>query len=145
MCAYNTKQRAEILEFFKRNFDKSFSAGEIISSDEISAGEATVYRCLSLLSKEGLLRRFTENGAGGALYQYAGSECCRHFHLKCVECGGVWHMDCDFMDDIRRHIIKDHDFYVDNSKTVLFGVCGKCRAAKSGLICEKERADDKEL
>ena len=84
MGAYNTKQRAEILEFFKRNFDKSFSAGEIISSDEISAGEATVYRCLSLLSKEGLLRRFTENGAGGALYQYAGSECCRHFHLKCV-------------------------------------------------------------
>ena len=54
-------------------------------------------------------------------------------------------MDCDFMDDIRRHIIKDHDFYVDNSKTVLFGVCGKCRAEKSGLICEKERADDKEL
>ncbi|MCI7759761.1 MAG: transcriptional repressor [[Eubacterium] saphenum] len=130
---YNTKQRDEIVEFFSRHRGKCFSAKDIIRSGEIKSGEATVYRTLSKLAENGVLKRFTD-GASGACYQLAeSSDCDKHFHLKCEKCGKLIHVDCGFMAEIKQHIESDHDFYVDLGKTVFYGLCGACAKGEDNV------------
>lgn len=124
--SYNTKQRDEIVEFFSRHRDGCFTAKELIHSGELTVGEATVYRTLPRLAKQGVLKRYTGDG-GGASYQLNGGEDCNtHFHLKCEECGQLIHMECSFMVDVKRHIESSHSFSVDIGKTVIYGLCESC-------------------
>lgn len=124
--SYKTKQRDEIVEFFNSHRGKCYTAKDLIKSGEVSSGEATVYRTLSKLAGQGILKRFTDGDA--ACYQLNESEeCSRHFHLKCESCGRLIHMDCDFMADMSRHIEQSHSFYVDIGKTVIYGLCGECK------------------
>ncbi len=124
--SYNTKQRDEIVDFFSRHRDGCFTAKELIRSGEISVGEATVYRTLSKLASQGVLKRYTGDGAG-ASYQLSGSEeCGSHFHLKCERCQKLIHMDCGFMADMKKHIESSHAFTVDIGKTVIYGLCADC-------------------
>ena len=124
---YRTKQRDSILAYFKAHPEACLSAKDIIESPEIAVGEATVFRCLARLTAEGQLKKYV--GAGGsALYQYNGREACNsHFHLKCLICGEILHLDCDMMQTVGAHIAKDHDFVVDVSRTVIYGFCRSCR------------------
>lgn len=124
--SYKTKQRDEIVEFFNQHRGKCYTARDLIKSGEVSSGEATVYRTLSKLAGQGILKRFTDGDA--SCYQLNESEeCSRHFHLKCESCGKVIHMDCDFMADMSRHIEHSHSFFVDIGKTVIYGLCGECK------------------
>lgn len=133
---YNTKQRDEIVDFFKSHRGKCFTAKELIKSGELSSGEATVYRTLSKLAAQGVLKRFTDGDA--SCYQINESEeCSRHFHLKCEKCGKLIHMDCDFMAEMKRHIESSHNFYVDIGKTVIYGVCEECKGSKEETGYEK--------
>lgn len=124
---YKTKQRDEILRFLMENEDACFSAREI--SEHVTAGEATVFRTLAVLVRENRIRKFSAGGGKGecSYYQYNASEACSmHIHLKCEDCGKLIHMDCDFMEEIIRHFSKDHDFFVDCGKTVIYGRCTDC-------------------
>ena len=125
---YNTKQKNELLDFFKENKDECFLAKDIIKNSSISLGEATVYRTLSRFVEEGLLKKFISPGGSGAYYQYNEKShgCDSHFHLKCVKCGTLFHMDCSFLKDMTSHIEGEHGFSVDNSKTTLYGTCKNC-------------------
>ena len=124
--SYNTKQRDEIVEFFGRHRGDCFTAKDIIKSGEISVGEATVYRTLSKLANQGVLKRYTGDGAGASYQLNEGESCNSHFHLKCESCGRLIHMDCGFMADMKKHIESSHDFTVDIGKTVIYGLCGDC-------------------
>ncbi len=125
---YKTKQRDEILRFLMENKDCCYSAREI--SDQVSAGDATVFRTLAVLVRENRIRKFSRGGNGRgecSYYQYQGAEACAsHIHLKCEDCGRLIHMDCDFMNEISRHFSKDHGFFVDCGKTVIYGRCTEC-------------------
>lgn len=124
--SYNTKQRDEIVEFFGRHRGTCYTAKEIIRSGEISVGEATVYRTLSKLTVQGVLKKYTD-GDNGATYQLNESEKCdSHFHLKCERCMKIIHMDCSFMAEMKQHIESSHDFTVDVGKTVIYGICSDC-------------------
>lgn len=128
---YKTKQRDEIVEFFNSHRGKCYSAKELIKSGEVSSGEATIYRTLSKLANQGILKKFTDGDA--ACYQLNESEeCSRHFHLKCERCGKLIHMDCDFMAEMSRHIEQSHNFCVDIGKTVIYGLCGECANREKG-------------
>ncbi|MBQ4165394.1 MAG: transcriptional repressor [Oscillospiraceae bacterium] len=124
--SYNTKQRDEIVEFFGRHRGGCFTAKDIIKSGEISVGEATVYRTLSKLANQGVLKRYTGDGAGASYQLNEGESCNSHFHLKCESCGRLIHMDCGFMADMKKHIESSHDFTVNIGKTVIYGLCGDC-------------------
>ena len=128
--SYNTKQRDEIVEFFNSHRGKCYTAKELIKSGEVSSGEATVYRTLSKLAGQGILKRFTDGDA--ACYQLNESEeCSTHFHLKCEKCGRLIHMDCGFMGVVSRHIEQNHSFFVDIGKTVIYGLCGECKVPEN--------------
>lgn len=134
--SYNTKQRDSILAYFAAHPDSCLSAKDIIENPEIPVGEATVFRCLAKLTSEGRLKKYVGDG-GGALYQYSGDEGCNsHFHLKCLICGEIVHLDCSMMQTVGAHIAADHDFAVDVSRTVIYGFCRACR---DGGLVEEER------
>lgn len=143
MSEYNTKQRDEIIAFFNRHRGGCFTAKDIIRSGEVSVGEATVYRTLSRLAGQGVLKRFTDGGEG-ASYQLGGESCACHFHLKCEVCGRVIHMDCGFMADMQRHIESSHGFSVDIGKTVIYGRCAECSdgEGKQCACCHETKHDN---
>lgn len=123
---YRTRQRDSILAYFAAHPEASFSAKDIIENAEIEAGMATVFRCLSHLASEGLIKKYASDE--GALYQYNPEGACNHhFHLKCLACGKIIHLDCEVMEGVSRHIADDHRFTVDVSRTVIYGYCTDCQ------------------
>ncbi|MBQ3546313.1 MAG: transcriptional repressor [Lachnospiraceae bacterium] len=131
---YNTKQRELILKYLSESEGKHIKADEILEylkKNDTPVGKSTVYRYLDNLMEQNLIRKYTVEDGQGACYQYLGSEghnhCKEHYHLKCSKCGELFHVSCEFMDEISAHILEHHGFTVDNSKTVFYGICKKCK------------------
>ncbi len=127
---YNTKQKQILIDYFKKNADKHYSIKEI--SDAISQkgiGKSTVYRLIDKMTADGSIRRFRGNDGKSVLYQFIGEhhECNSHFHLKCLECGLLVHLDCEYMSSLNKHINEHHSFDIDTSKTILYGMCSTCQ------------------
>lgn len=120
--AYQTKQRHAILAYLAASPHTSHTARELIDSLHIS--EPTVFRTLTYLTEEGLLKRFT--GPHGAVYQYIGCGG-HHMHLKCKACGSLVHLECSFAEEILRHFSEEHHFMLDEEDTIFYGFCDNCR------------------
>ena len=100
---YNTLQKTAVLDLFKHNPNKQFSADEVfekVGSD--GCGKSTVYRLLTNMCSDGLLRKYTKEGSKKSVYQLAGTHCSHHIHLRCVQCGAVIHLDDVFSSDIQK-------------------------------------------
>ena len=128
---YNTIQNRSILQRLEDNNDRQFSCDEIteaLKNNGTPVGKTTVYRYLDSLEKNGQDRKYTDTVSKISLYQYIDKKlnCQEHMHLKCVCCGGLVHLGCEFMSEVGKHILEHHKFRVDNSKTVILGVCENC-------------------
>lgn len=128
---YKTRQKEIILNLFLENKDKHLTAAEIvnhINKNDENIGTATVYRYLDKLVSNGVIRKYFLDDKTSACYQYIDPEhkCHEHFHLKCLVCGKLMHLDCDHMQTVSEHILAEHGFTVDNSRTVLYGRCKDC-------------------
>ncbi|WP_262397106.1 Fur family transcriptional regulator [Zongyangia hominis] len=101
---------------------------EYLKDQGTSVGKSTVYRYLEKLVEEGLCRKYFLEEGKGACFQLSGDDgsCHRHYHLKCVVCGQLLHVECSYLDEVEAHILAKHQFHIDSSKTVLYGVCGRC-------------------
>lgn len=131
MKTYQTKQRLKIVAFMEKNMDRQLSASEIsLGVCEDGKGASTVFRQIKSLCEEGVLQRFRGENGKSVLYQYRAKSCHEHFHLKCVNCDKVIHLDCHHIDHLTNHINEDHGFFVDPAKTVFYGVCAECREEK---------------
>lgn len=128
---YNTKQKQIIYSFLSEN------SGELLTCDEIydslkkqsnPVGKATLYRFLDILVSSGDARKVIDDNKKCAAYQLLDKElnCDGHMHLKCTGCGSLVHLGCDFMHLVGEHILKHHEFRIDNSKTLIYGLCSKC-------------------
>lgn len=129
--SYKTRQRTQILECLKQNSEKHLTADEILEQLKklnIEIGKSTVYRTLEKLIEENKVRKYLSHEGESACYQYVDESlnCTRHFHLKCVRCGRLIHLECEYLADLERHVFDCHKFTVDNTKTVLYGVCEEC-------------------
>lgn len=134
---YNTKQKQIIYEFLLSNKERLLTCDEI--GDALKAcgtpvGKATLYRFLDSLVSSGDARKISDDRKKGAAYQLLDKElnCKSHMHLKCIECGELHHLGCEFMNSVGEHIFSHHKFRIDNSKTVIYGVCQKC-SEKEGV------------
>ncbi|MEG2174399.1 MAG: Fur family transcriptional regulator, partial [Oscillospiraceae bacterium] len=107
-----------------------------LSVDDITAlleqegshvGRATVYRCLDRLVEQGALRRFAAGEGASACYQFVPDDgCIDHHHLKCTGCNALLHVECGLLDSLAAHLLSDHGFVLDTTKTVLYGLCADC-------------------
>ncbi len=123
---YKTKQRDAVLQYFTHTPDACHTARDVI--DALSISEATVFRTLTHLTDEGLLKRFTT--PHGSTYQYSGCGG-RHMHLKCKTCGVLVHLECSFAEEIMHHFAAEHHFMLDKEETVFYGFCEACRKGET--------------
>lgn len=131
---YNTEQKRMITDYLKQHSDRHFTTEEI--SDAVcreGTGKSTVYRQISKLLESGVIRRFEAPGSKSFVYQYADAheDCDRHYHLKCVKCGRLIHMECAHLDEVRDHIESKHDFIIGYGQSVLYGECSSCVSKNS--------------
>jgi len=128
---YKTKQRENILKLLKENNGVHMTAEDVfeyLKTKGNSVGKSTVYRYLDKLVNEGKVKKFFVDEGVSACYQYYSKDCEFevHYHLKCSQCGGLFHVDCHFLDDLSKHILNTHNFKIDCNKIVLYGECEAC-------------------
>ncbi len=131
---YQTKQREEILSYLESVNGRHVTAQEIcqyFEKDGVSVGTATVYRQLERLMGEGLVQKYVIDEKSAACFAYINRDkSCHHpacYHCKCEVCGRLIHMDCKEMEEIQRHLLKEHGFALDSFRTVLYGICERCQ------------------
>ena len=128
--SYHTKNKDLIMDYLDLHKEERISASSIyeaIKEKNASINLATVYRNLDKLHNEGILRKFKTAEADCSYYQYVHQNCRYHLHLQCTHCGKIIHLECDFMDTIMNHLLKDHGFALDCENSTLSGLCEECR------------------
>ena len=128
MKKYDTRQRDYLISFLNQHPDQLLSVRQIaqeLCAQQISL--SAVYRNLSQLEAEGLIRKSVKPGSREAYYQYVGAEDCHsHLHLSCTRCGKTFHMDAEQTAQLTRAMSELDGFDLDILKTVLYGICQNC-------------------
>ncbi len=123
---YKTKQRDAILRYMQEHQEHHVTVNQISDSFAGAIGVTTIYRHLEKLLEQGLIRKYTVDGAG-ACFQYAEDRQCReHFHLMCEKCGCLIHLECSHLNGLSGHILEEHGFRIDPFRTVFYGLCRDC-------------------
>lgn len=138
---YQTAGRACLVAYLQQNAEKApQSADEIYAglcaSDtaDKKPGRSSVYRMLASLAEQGEVKKFAAGDKRGvSVYQYVGERHCNaHFHLHCLSCGQVMHLDCKCGDEVALSLLRSHGFTVNRGRSVLYGICVAC-AEKEAL------------
>ena len=130
-----TKKGQMILLCLKQNKQNHMTAEEVadaLKNEHTAVSAATIYRQLDKLVSAGLVRKYVSSPEEPACFQFiddSSTACATHFHLKCTSCGKLFHVTCPYLDSLETHILSHHGFAVDNTRTVLYGICENCRAA----------------
>ena len=128
---YRTKPSELVLSCLKNNSKRHLTVEEIsdiLKEQNTPVGMATIYRNAEKLVSEGIVRKYTSDSTISACFQYVSeSGCLNHFHLKCTSCGKLFHASCPVLDNIENHILSHHGFFVDNTRTVFYGLCKDCK------------------
>lgn len=89
---------------------------------------SAVYRNLSDLEADGLLKRSVREGTRDVFYQYiAAEECKDSLHLSCRVCGKSIHLGDAEAERLLDSTLKSTGFQIDKTETILYGVCADCR------------------
>ena len=128
---HTTKQGRLIAACLEKHASVHLTAEEIsqcLKSEGTVVSTATIYRHLEKLTANGVVRKYLSSPDEPACYQYNGAKaaCVRHFHLKCTGCGQLFHVSCPYLEKLEEHIQEHHGFVIDNTRTVLYGLCRKC-------------------
>ena len=120
---YMTKQKSAILDYIKNVNDFTIKD---IEKNTSGVGTTTIYRELNKLLKEKSIIKIV-NDKGITRYQFINHcDCKNHIYLKCNLCGKTEHIDCNFINDFKNHIMKDHSFILATENLVVTGTCKKC-------------------
>ena len=127
MKTYNTIQRQLIVDFLKKNADRQFTIEEISEKNAGDIGKSTIYRLINRMVKEGSVRRMVKGNSRQFLYQYADIvECSTHLHMKCSECGKLFHMNDEQSKELMQMLHTGNRFDLDMKETLLMGTCETC-------------------
>lgn len=138
---YRTEGRRRLMDFLRQHPDRQYTAEELAaeigradsSGDTLSfvkCSKSSLYRHLSELCAEGTVRKYRSDTQSAYVYQYiGGGDCCHHFHLKCLACGELIHLECAVSEELLSHIATDHHFAVDSGRSILYGLCEVCAEA----------------
>lgn len=126
---YKTKQRQRILDCLIANSHRHVTVDDVAAcllQRGETVGKTTIYRYLEKLVEEGRVRKFIAEGES-ACFQYSSDDgCSRHFHLKCLACGRLIHLECGYLSQLESHIYEEHHFIVHSGRTVFYGLCADC-------------------
>ncbi|MBP3329961.1 MAG: transcriptional repressor [Clostridia bacterium] len=128
---YKTRQRDLILDVLKKHGSGHLTVEDVtklLNDNSTAVGKSTVYRYLEKLAEEGIVKKYTVDGERSVCYQYLDSHkaCSNHYHMKCEKCGKLIHMECETVDKLTEHIFTHHNFRLNGSKCVFYGICDDC-------------------
>ena len=129
---YNTKQKKALLDYLETARGRHVTVAEIRAHFEAQGcpiGTTTLYRQMDELVHEGVLRKYIVDENSAACYEYTGEEPSEEpiVHCKCEGCGKLLHIHCGQFASVQEHLSGGHGFAVNPRRTVLYGLCGKCR------------------
>ena len=124
---YNLDRRSEIIALLSNERENAFTTKEIcqrLLGEQ--GGKSTVYRIVSALVEDGVIKRISDRKSRHVKYQYLGEKVCtEHLHLKCSACGRLIHLDKSISESIVNSLKLSDGFYLDRSE-FLIGKCHKC-------------------
>ncbi len=133
---YKTEGKTRLVDYFSQHPDTQYTVDELHTAlteaypeayADKGCGKSSLYRQLSVLIEEGTVRKFRDATQSAYVYQYvACGACSHHFHLKCLNCGKLEHLDCAISDQLLAHISADHKFCIDRGRSILYGLCAEC-------------------
>jgi Fur family ferric uptake transcriptional regulator len=133
---YTTKHYAEIAAFLEKMEGSHITAQDVCDhfrAEGRPISTTTVYRQLERLVEEGIVNKYIIDANTPACFEYSGAEHLHSehtcYHCKCEKCGVLIHLHCDEMEELTRHLSKDHHFILDPRRTVFYGLCENCAAA----------------
>ena len=121
-----TSARAIILETINTD-RKHWTVQEVydaVKPNLPSLNLSTVYRALDYLSREDLIS-VSDLGAGSPVYEAVQDS--PHHHLVCRECGYVFELPHEEVDDFFVKISRENEFEVCTNHLILFGTCEACQ------------------
>ena len=125
MVRYLTRQRKQLLKYLSEHTDEQMTARQIadaLTAESISI--SAVYRNLSALEEEGILKRSIRENTREVYYQYIAAEGCKDsLHLSCRVCGKSIHLG----EKETEQLLHSTGFQIDKTETILYGVCADCR------------------
>lgn len=131
---YNTKQRDELLLFLRSMIGKHITVNDIckhFATTGTKVGTTTIYRHLEKLVEEGIVKKYILDNTTAACFEYIDAQReCQHngcTHLKCIKCGKLIHLHCNDLHSTEQHILEKHNFKLDMTRTVLYGLCEACQ------------------
>ena len=136
--SYKTAGRRRLLAYLADHPDRHVTVDELAAELAASAapsdkpiGKSTLYRQLADLCADGIVRKYRSDTQSAYVYQYVGQgDCCRHFHLKCLSCNALIHLECSVSEELLSHISDHHGFEVDSGRSILYGLCEACASLK---------------
>ena len=131
---YNTKQREEVLHFLQSKPGEHITVNAIrdyLAGNGSNVGMTTIYRQLDKMVEEGIVKKYVLDSSTAACFEYVDthSECKENgcTHLKCTNCGKLIHLHCNDLKATERHILEEHGFKADMTRTVIYGLCENCQ------------------
>jgi len=127
-----TRAREKIIEILVHS-KKHLSPDEIYSilkKSCPSAGYATVYRTLRILTDEKITRKrkFSEKVS---LYEIASDEKKHHDHIICLKCGAIKEFKDERIERLQEEMARKFGFEIEDHKLELYGICPACKKSKS--------------
>lgn len=127
---YNTKPRAIILDILQSSREKHLTAEgilDLLKVNQTPVGRATLYRYLDHLVQTGEVKKYFIGEGVSACYQYDDEdEDSRHYHLRCSQCGKLFHAKIKNVDKFKETIKNECGFLVDLPRTIVYGICEEC-------------------
>ena len=133
--SYKTKHKEELQKYLESRNGSHFCASDIYEHFKATGnpiGKTTVYRQLEELVDSGEVKKFIIDENSCACYEYTGNRC-RHsdcIHMKCEKCNRLFHLECDDVLELEKHILEHHNFRINRNRTVLYGLCSDCDGEK---------------
>ena len=126
----------KILEYLEKNKNRTVTAADIenyLIEKECAVNKTTIYRFLDKLIIEKKIVKYAAEKGKKATFQYIedGHHCEKHLHLQCIKCGRIFHLECEFMDEIAAHIQSEHGFFIECKRSIIYGTCRECANAQS--------------
>lgn len=122
--SYNTEQKRIIDEYIRKNDD--FSCEDILNyliKNNLKVSMPTVYRYIAKLSNENVL--LSVHMGGKKIYR-KNNQNLGYATLRCKICGKCEILNCTDLEHFSKHLFKHHNFSLDISNLVLYGVCSDC-------------------
>lgn len=125
---YKTRQRDAVLALFASQPQRSMTANEayleLLYTNQ-PVGRTTVYRTVTLLSRQGRLISI-KDGPAPIRYQHREYKQ-KHISVRCNVCGMIADLTCEAVNHFEEHLRDDHGFILQEDKCLLPGLCKACQ------------------